>query len=706
MEIGVVVHGPGIVDSGWAKKIIDLLSNFGHVRCRLGGTMGRTAVIDAGLEDIIDISLKLLPSQSLELFNREHVDVIFLLNYGKSPETGRVFGYKVFNHYFKQISNEDYLATNHKSLYESSIPVIQIERPGEEDGSIISWNTELNEQLAKSRKSKRARLGLGKKNMIESLSFNFEELFDGLKAALDLTEVTPEEVVSMYLSNNQEDEDEREIERILESYEDFNTSNYTYRKIHGVSPDENIFINGIVVGYSNADSIVLVARDGMIVDIINGTIKYHGLEKLGPVDLERVIVKTGLLRKSDDVSPRILSHNDISLKDTERNLYSGEISDDEFSFKVAYVDHAAYDIYKFKDFDLVVTIGDDTSLVASDILYRLNIPIIGITDGDLDKVVENGFVNARSTFIEVSSGFDDIVGHYIHEELFASKETLEVPFDEDAESVEEFKSVMLKVFKSHVLEKIKEIVPSFIEKDHQYNVVDSYHEVVDENPELVENLDEFIDGFEYEVYEETEDVYLDDDFDASVDEIYVEHDLDEISGASVDEIYVEHDLDEISDAQLEEIIVEHGSEEYGEVYLDEDDSIIYDDGYPAEEEYLENLSDDAVYYEESDFEEPIDSAPIEEIYVEHGVDESSVEEIYVEHGVDESSVEEIYVEHGVEEEIYEDVSVEEVYLEESVEDEFSDESEEEADDSDGWAEYIEEEFGDSIEESDDSNEQN
>ena len=43
MEIGVVVHGPGIVDSGWAEKIIDLLSNFGNVHCRLGGTMGRTA---------------------------------------------------------------------------------------------------------------------------------------------------------------------------------------------------------------------------------------------------------------------------------------------------------------------------------------------------------------------------------------------------------------------------------------------------------------------------------------------------------------------------------------------------------------------------------------------------------------------------------------------------------------------------------------
>ena len=686
MEIGVVVHGPGIVDSGWAKRIIDILSNFGNVRCRLGGTMGRTAVIDAGLEDVIDISLKLLPSQSLELFNREHVDVIFLLNYGKSPETGRVFGYKVFNHYFKQISNEDFLATNHKPLYESSIPVIQIERPGEEDGSIISWNVVLNEQLAKSRKSKRARLGLGKKNMVESLSFNFEELFGGLKAALDLTEITPEEVVSMYLSNTQESEDEREIERILESYEDFKTSNYTYRKIHGVSPDENIFINGIVVGYSNADSIVLVARDGMIVDIINGTVKYHGIEKLGPVDLERVIVKTGLLRKADDVSPRILDHNDIYVKDTERNIYSGEISEDEHSFKVAYVDHAAYDIYKFKDFDLVVTIGDDTSLVASDILYRLNIPIIGITDGDLDKVVENGFVNERSTFIEVSSGFDDIVGHYINDELFLSKDTLEVPFDDEDESVEEFKSVMFNVFKSHVLEKIKDIVPSFIEKDHEYNVIGSYHEVVDENPELVENLDEFIDGFEYEVYEETDEVY------EGTDEVYLDGDYD----SNVEEIYVEHDLEEISDAELEEIIVEHGSAEYEEVYLDEDDSIIYVDDYSEGESFVEDYSEGESFVEES---------PVEEIYVEHDVEEDLIyEDVQLEEDCLEESIENVPSDES------DDVVYE--VLEESDESDGSDgsdgsdesEESEEVDESDGWAEYIEEEFGDSLEESEDSKE--
>ena len=692
MEIGVVVHGPGIVDSGWAEKIIDLLSNFGNVRCRLGGTMGRTAVIDAGLEDKIDISLKLLPSQSLELFNRDHTDVIFLLNYGKSPETGRVFGYKVFTHYFKQISNEDFLATNHKPLYESSIPVIQIERPGEEDGAIISWNVVLNQQLAKSRKSKRARLGLGDKNMLESLSFNFEELFEGLKAALDLIEVTPEEVVNEYFSNNQESEDEKSIEKLLESYDDYATSHYTYRKIHGVSPDENIFINGIVVGYSNADSIVLIARDGLIVDIINGTIKYHGLEKLGPVDLERVIVKTGLLRKSDDIIPRILAHDEIHLNDTERNLYSGEISEDEYSFKVAYVDHAAYDIYKFKDFDLVVTIGDDTSLVASDILYRFNIPIIGITDGDLDKVVENGFVNEKSTFIEVSSGFDDIVGQYIHEEIFYSKDTLEVPFDEDAHSVEEFKNAILNVFQYHVLEKVKDIVPSYTQKDCNYDVVDSYHEVVDENPELVEDLDEFIDGFEYESFEDGEEVYLDEEYDSPVEEAY----LDE-------------DFEEISDAQLEEIIVEHGSGEYEEVYLDEDD--YPDEVYPDEETYMDEEvyldEEESIYYDEVPIEEAIDEPQVEEIYVEHDSDESLVEEIYVEHDV-EPQVEEIYVEHDAEEVIYGDVPVEEVYLDENINDVSSEESvDEEVDESDGWAEYIEEEFGDSVEnsqESDDSDE--
>ena len=131
MKIGVVVHGPNIIDSGYALNLINLLKEYGEVSARLGGTMGRTAVIDASLEEIIDISRKLVPSDSLKIFHDDCVDVIFLLNYGKSDVTGQVFGYKVYNHYVNKIND-------------NTIPVIQIERPGEDDGSIIPWNDNLD----------------------------------------------------------------------------------------------------------------------------------------------------------------------------------------------------------------------------------------------------------------------------------------------------------------------------------------------------------------------------------------------------------------------------------------------------------------------------------------------------------------------------------------------------------------------------------
>ena len=83
INIGVIVHGPGIVDTGYARKIIELLANYGNVSCKLGGTMGRTAVIDAKLEDVIDIKEKLLPSQSIKKLSESN-DILFLLNYGKS----------------------------------------------------------------------------------------------------------------------------------------------------------------------------------------------------------------------------------------------------------------------------------------------------------------------------------------------------------------------------------------------------------------------------------------------------------------------------------------------------------------------------------------------------------------------------------------------------------------------------------------------
>ena len=339
MRIGVVVHGPNIIDSGYALKLIELLENYGDVSARLGGTMGRTAVIDASLERIIDISRKLVPSDSLKIFHDDNVDVIFLLNYGKSDVTGQVFGYKVYNHYADKIS-------------ENNIPVVQIERPGEADGSIIAWNNDLD--------------------IVEELSEKLE---------LDI--VTPEQV---YESHIRQDD-----------------AGLNQRIVHGVSPGENIMVNSVVIGRTNSDKLTLIAKDNHIVDIIGGELKSHGLEKLGEVDLDSAIIKTGLLRHAK-VTPRIISND----------------KPDEFI--VTFLDHAGEDVYKFRDSSLVITVGDDTTLISSDILYRFDIPVIGITDGDLDKVVEDGFKVKNSIIFEVESGFDDIIGQDIQSKIFCGKQ--------------------------------------------------------------------------------------------------------------------------------------------------------------------------------------------------------------------------------------------------------------------------------------------
>ncbi|WP_407377655.1 DUF2117 domain-containing protein [Methanobrevibacter sp.] len=339
MRIGVVVHGPNIIDSGYALKLIELLKEYGEVSARLGGTMGRTAVIDASLENLIDISRKLVPSDSLKIFHEKNVDVIFLLNYGKSNVTGQVFGYKVYNHYVDKIPQND-------------IPVIQIERPGEADGSIIAWNNDL-------------------------------DIVGELAERLNLAVVTPQQVYNSHIKNDAE--------------------GVNQRVVHGVSPGENIMVNSVVIGKTDSDKLTLIARDNHIVDIIGGELKAHGLEKLGEVDLDSAIIKTGLLRHAK-VTPRVISKEKPDV------------------FKVTFLDHAGEDVYKFRDSALVITVGDDTTLISSDILYRFDIPIIGITDGDLDKVVEDGFKVKNSIIFEVESGFDDVCGQDIKRIIFGDKQ--------------------------------------------------------------------------------------------------------------------------------------------------------------------------------------------------------------------------------------------------------------------------------------------
>ncbi len=696
MEIGVVVHGPGIIDSGWAMKIIDYLSNYGNVRCRLGGTMGRTAVIDAGLENIINISMKLLPSESLEIFNTENVDVIFLLDYGKSQETGHVFGYTAFNHYFKKISNEDYLSTNHKSFYDSDIPVVQIERPGEEDGSIISWNVDVN------RKIKQKKKGLfSRSDDSDEESFDFVGMFNDLIEEFNLTKHTPEDVLNNYFSEISQAADEETVRERIADFPD-DGSQFSYRRIHGASPGENILVNGFVIGYSESDAPILLARDDIIVDIIGGVVKEHGVEKLGPVNLSNAIVKTGLLRKSKEVIPRVLDSDFVSINDVEMNSSSNGLENKENSFKIAYVDHAAYDIYRFKNFDLVVTVGDDTTLVASDILYRFDIPIIGITDGDLDKVVEKGFVNDKSIILEVAPDFDDIVGHNIHERLFSSNSVLEIPYEEDFNNVDDFKKASFDVFQSHVEDVVKSVVPSFIFKKGAdleetlvtSNLDDSLGAEETYVDEFDDGLDEFIDNFDegrheeqfeeeipHEVYVEEvpQDDFIDEEFmgeevphevfveDVPADEFvenqdYVDESIEDLEDpAYYDELADDVEpVEDLEDPAYYEELEESGEDledpaYYEELYVEEDPDAVYVDDnsgavYVEQEsvyEYEESELPHEVFIENSPDEVYVESEPVEEIFVvEHEIEDDYSHDDFVDDFFAElppESIEEVYI---------------------------------------------------------------
>lgn len=355
LKIGVIVHGPTIIDSGCATYIIEKLEKYGVVEARLGGTMGRTAVLDAKAESIINIKDKLLPSKSIKLLSQRN-DVLFLLNSGKSTLTGHTFGYKVLN-------NIDF-----------DVNIIQIERPNQDDGVIIQWNKNTD------------------KNLLSNISGEF-----------NLPVIDSDEAV-----------------KIAENSTGYITDNgIIKRKVAGVSPGENIMLNGIIIGKVISDNLVIIAKDNQIISMEGGIIKQHGLKKLGSVDLTCAIIKTGLLRKNDNIIPRRIKH----------------IPND--NLKAVYLDHAACDVYDYKDADVICCVGDDTTLLTSDILYRFNIPIIGITDGDLDKVVLEGFKHDDSTIIQLNSGYDDIIGHHIYDEIFNNQTIITI------NSIDEFKEKII-----------------------------------------------------------------------------------------------------------------------------------------------------------------------------------------------------------------------------------------------------------------------
>ncbi len=375
MKIGLVLHGPEVIDSGEAKIILEKLSCIGKVEAQLGGTMGRTAVLDAGLEKVIDISRHLKPSVCIESFF-ETSDLVCLLNRGKTIETGRVFGKMV--------------AARIKDLERK--PLLHIESPKSACGELITLNKKAGEYL--------------------------EKISEVLELPARISQPLEK---SIHLENCPDTGKTRVI-----------------RKLSGVFPGENVLVNGIVIGKALSSEISIVSENGLIIAIKGGVIKEHGLEKLHnyeertPIDLAKAWVKSGDLRRNNFFTPEAQRQN-ISAR-------SSYFPSRSRTGKVVLIDHVAEFTFELAaGAELAVTVGDDTTAIAGDILCRLGIPILGITDGDCDNLAFRTEAFPGSVVLRVASGKDDIVGKKLKHELFGGECSIIL------EDINSFKKAVLKL---------------------------------------------------------------------------------------------------------------------------------------------------------------------------------------------------------------------------------------------------------------------
>lgn len=174
-----------------------------------------------------------------------------------------------------------------------------------------------------------------------------------------------------------------------------------WRSLGGVIPGENVWVNGVVVGKATSESI-WISKDEQNRIIARGIdLKETGVKRLGDFDVLSVHVRSGLTRRTT-AHPR-------AIDSVKKGTYL--------------IDHAAEKaVYKCRSAALVVTIGDDTSKIAGALLFRFNVPVVSITDGDEDGIAREKLKVKGSVTIRVQAGMDDIVGEEIRGALFNGKE--------------------------------------------------------------------------------------------------------------------------------------------------------------------------------------------------------------------------------------------------------------------------------------------
>lgn len=333
--IGLLFHGPEVFDSGWARRIIDVMKTVDTLRCVLAGTMGRTAVIDHGLEGI-EFWGKMPGLCLCDLASEVNTAVI--VNFGKSEDAGLVFGAMVIER----------AGVN--------MPVVQVECSGP---FFVEWTEGCDPRVIEAFRQ----MGIPQRDRIQ---------------------IKP----SIWEANGR-----------------------VYRRMTTAAPGDFIFVDGIMVGQATGEEVVVACEDGHIVEIQGANVKEHGIEKLDrlrTIDLHTVkLASTRGIRRTPH-TPRVQKRKGCG---------------------VVFVDHAGMYVYDLvHDVEGVVTVGDDTTAVVGDILYRFQIPVIGIVDGDADAILQNAHFTPGSVRLTVRD--DDRFGLEVFEAVFKNSRQIDASFEE------------------------------------------------------------------------------------------------------------------------------------------------------------------------------------------------------------------------------------------------------------------------------------
>jgi hypothetical protein len=389
--LGLLVHGPEVVDKGEVEGAIEALKEAGFaVEAALGGITGKTAVIDAGMQRVIDISKDTRPSEVVDEFLQRGIDFIILVNHAKTEESGFVLGEGILKNFLKRGKGKEKNLSFVHLEYSSRILIRWLVKPGD-----------------------------------ERVYGKIQEAFSEFKAR---------EPIKLGSRCKKE-------------------SGLVYREIRGVHPGEKIVVDGVIIGTSasesGTDSVTLVVKDGNIVELVGGTLIEHNLEKLPPLDLECEMVKTAAVIR----------------RTKPKRVEQGELQNNPRNKKLAcffYTVETLFPKLERRDsvVEVAVTIGDDTTSIAGDILKRFGIRMIGITDGDADGLIagiESGaldeftkFLPQGSVIIRLKPETDDLIGEKVKEDIFKGGDEIELKGAIETR-VEELKHRILELAKEDII---------------------------------------------------------------------------------------------------------------------------------------------------------------------------------------------------------------------------------------------------------------